>query len=116
MKVLIVDDDPAIRKLLRRFLSASPLVEATEEAKSGAEAITLLPSFKPDVVLMDSHMPEMDGVEATRQIKARWPAVVVVGLSGAAEDSLVEAGAMMTVVKGDAIGALTDLLEELAQG
>lgn len=116
MKVLIVDDDSAMRKLLRRVLSALPSVEVTKEAKSGAEAITLLPTFKPDVVIMDAQMPVMDGVEATRQIKARFPHVVVVGLSGSEDHSMVEAGAVTTLLKGDATGPLIDLLERLAHG
>ena len=116
LKVLIVDDDPTMRKLLRRVLSKSPSVEVTEEAKSGAEAMSLLPTFEPDVVIMDVNMPVMGGIEATREIKARFPHVVVVGLSGSEDESMAEAGAMTTLIKGDATGQLVELMERLAHG
>ena len=80
-------------------------VEVVGQAENGREAVDLVEQHHPDVVIMDVMMPEMDGIEATREIKERWPDVTVLGYSAAAHagsvDELLAAGATANYFKGD---------------
>ncbi len=86
VRVLIVDDQRRVREGLKALLEASsadtPIcpaeIEVVGQAASGLEAIRLAGELQPDVVVMDVRMPGMDGLEATRVIKARWPHIRVV--------------------------------------
>jgi DNA-binding NarL/FixJ family response regulator len=69
-RVLIVDDQALVRTGFRMILDAEPDIEVVGEAENGSEAIAQARSLEPDVVLMDIRMPEMDGIEATRQVVA----------------------------------------------
>jgi DNA-binding NarL/FixJ family response regulator len=69
-RVLIADDQALVRTGFRMILDAEPDIEVVGEAENGSEAVTLSRSLQPDVVLMDIRMPEMDGIEATRQVVA----------------------------------------------
>ncbi|HEY8348194.1 MAG TPA: response regulator transcription factor [Symbiobacteriaceae bacterium] len=80
MKVLIVDDHLMLRKGVLSILTNSD-VEVVGEASNGQEALELVPKLKPDLVLMDINMPVMDGVEATRKLKAAYPDLKVVILT-----------------------------------
>jgi YesN/AraC family two-component response regulator len=66
---------------MKALLATCPEVEEIREAASGKQALSLVEASQPDVVLMDVRMPEMDGLEAARIIKARWPHVKVILLS-----------------------------------
>jgi len=81
IRVLVVDDQPRARKSIKTLLATWPDAGHVREAANGREAIRLVEESQPDVVLMDVRMPEMDGIEATRLIKARWPQVKVIVLS-----------------------------------
>jgi len=103
MQILIVDDQPRARQSLKALLATWPQVKEIREAANGQEAVHLVEESRPDVVLMDVRMPEMDGLEATRLIKARWPQVKVIVLSMYADymaDALA-AGADAFVSKGE---------------
>lgn len=76
-RVLIADDHALLRAGMRAMLAGEPDVEVVGEAADGREAVELCRELRPDLVLMDVGMPEMDGMEATREIKARYPAVSV---------------------------------------
>jgi DNA-binding NarL/FixJ family response regulator len=73
IKVLIADDHRDFRRVVRDFLDHLPNVSVVGEATNGGEAIEKVEKLLPDFVLMDIAMPHMNGIEATRIIKQRWP-------------------------------------------
>lgn len=81
IRVLIVDDDPLVRSALSHFVSRDPEIEVVGEAESGLEAIAFLERDRPDVVMMDVQMPEMNGIEATAVIAERWPDVRILAVT-----------------------------------
>lgn len=118
LKVLVVDDQERARQSLRALLVTWPLAQEVKEARNGTEAVALIEQSQPDLVLMDARMPEMDGLEATRVIKTRWPDVKVILLSmynDLAQEAM-EAGADAFVGKGEAPAKLMSTLTTIAQG
>ncbi|MCG5213678.1 response regulator transcription factor [Streptosporangium sp. KLBMP 9127] len=89
VRVLVADDQTVVREGLVLLLGLLPGVEVAGAAADGAEAVRLVGSVRPDVVLMDLRMPRMDGVEATRRIRAAHPAVQVVVLTTYSDDESV---------------------------
>ncbi|MEV0228461.1 response regulator transcription factor [Nonomuraea sp. NPDC050786] len=81
IKVLLVDDHELVRKGFKLMLDAQPDLGVVGEAADGAEAVELSRALRPDVVLMDLHMPGLDGVRATELITAELPEVRVLALS-----------------------------------
>jgi len=81
IRLLLVDDDAGFRGTLRELLEQRVEAQVLGEAGSGEEAIRLTDDLRPDIVLMDLAMPRMNGLEATRQLKARWPNLVVIILT-----------------------------------
>jgi NarL family two-component system response regulator LiaR len=103
IRVLIADDHTVVREGTRRMLEQEKDIEVVAEANDGEEAVKMTTSIKPDVVLMDISMPVLDGIEATKQIKAQCPAVTILILSAYDDDqfifSLLEAGAAGYLLK-----------------
>jgi NarL family two-component system response regulator LiaR len=89
IKVLIVDDHQVVRQGLRTFLELQEDMEVVGEARGGAEAVEMVNQLSPDVVLMDLVMPDMDGVTATRHIKALAKNIKVIALTSFTEDDKV---------------------------
>lgn len=81
-KVLIVDDDEGVRLLVRAVMAVSENVLAVAEARDGAEAVSVAREFRPDVVVLDYHMPKMDGATAAGEIKRLRPDTQIVAFSG----------------------------------
>jgi DNA-binding NarL/FixJ family response regulator len=103
IKILIADDHAFVREGTRRILEQEPDLEVVAEAGDGEEAVRLASDLKPDVAIIDVAMPKLDGIEATRQIKALCPAVAVLVLSAYDDDQfvfgLLEAGAAGYLLK-----------------
>ena len=103
ISVLIVDDHAVVRQGLRTFLELQEEIEVVGEASNGLEAVEQARQLLPDVVLMDLVMPRMDGIEATRSIRAISPSTKVVVLTSFTEDEKVfpsiKAGALGYLLK-----------------
>jgi DNA-binding NarL/FixJ family response regulator len=107
-RVLIADDNMRARFGLRVLLALSPEVEVVGEAANGLEVVEQVQGRRPDVVLMDVRMPLLDGLAATRQMKARWPDIRIVLTSMVAghRAEALAAGADAFLVKGSSIEEL----------
>ena len=104
LRVLIVDDHPVFVAGLRMLLNAEERTEVVGEASSGAEAVALAAEGQPDVVVMDLHLPDINGIEATRAIAQRSPRTGVLVLTMCSDDDSVfaamRAGARGYLLKG----------------
>jgi NarL family two-component system response regulator LiaR len=118
--ILIIDDHAVVRQGVRAFLETQPDLKVVGEASSGEEGVKLAAQHVPDVVLMDLVMPNMDGVEATRQVKRVSPRTQVVVLTSYHEDEhifpAIRAGALSYVLKEISPRELTDVVRKAAQG
>ena len=100
IRVLLVEDSPVALEVLKKILQQSPQIEIVGTARSGVEALALLPQVDPQVICTDLHMPHMDGLELTVEIMDRCPLpILVISISVQAEDSqqvfrLLDAGAV----------------------
>ena len=119
IRVLIVDDRPSVRRGLRMQLMLEPDIEVTGEAASGEQVLALVQQLQPDVVLMDVKMPGMDGITATRVMRANTPlsAVVILSLYDNArlKAEAQTAGAAAFVSKHEGIDALLTAIREASR-
>ena len=101
-KIIIVDDNDLIRTLLRGILRAEDC-EIIGEARNGTLALELIEKSKPDIVLLDVLMPEMDGLETLQNIKQQYPEIIVVMITGSpSKDNVkesIDGGASGFIVK-----------------
>jgi DNA-binding NarL/FixJ family response regulator len=119
-KILIVDDHEVVRQGIRTILRARPQWEICGEAVNGKDAIDKARTLEPDVIIMDITMPEMSGIEATREItKLKLPAAVLVFTMHESKNlaaTVQDAGARGFVLKSHAARDLLDALEALLGG
>ena len=119
LRTIIADDDPLVRRLIRDTLQRAD-VTVIAEASTGREAVELALFYRPDVVVMDFMMPEMDGIEATRRIYEHDPSIRVVMLTGAGDEELglrgLRAGAAGYLSKEVELDALPRALRGRARG
>ncbi len=119
MRILIADDHALFRDSLRSLLATKD-VEVVAEARNGREAVELTRRFRPDIVLMDLAMPDVDGLAATRAISAELPDVKVVILTASSEDEdlfeAIKSGAQGYLVKDLEAKTFFALLQGLARG
>lgn len=120
IKVLIADDHTIVRSGVRLLLTAEPDIVVVGEALNGHEALELVETLQPDVVLMDITMPEMDGLEATRHIKSRYPQVQVLVLTMHRSEEyffeMLKSGASGYILKGAKTDELIEAVRIVSQG
>jgi DNA-binding NarL/FixJ family response regulator len=118
VRILVVDDHDIIRRGLKQLLTARPGWEVCAEAKTGREAVALAEQLKPEIVVMDISMPDLNGLEAARRIHKLFPKTGILILSMHFSDQLVrdivDAGARAYIVKSDADRDLVSAVEALA--
>jgi DNA-binding NarL/FixJ family response regulator len=120
IRILVVDDQKLMREGLRVLLELEPNLEVAGEAADGQAAIESYATLQPDVVLMDIRMPGMDGVEATRRLRDRWPQARVIILTTFDDDEFVfeglRAGALGYLLKDVSGQELTEAVRTVVAG
>ena len=120
IRVVLADDQELIRESLSFVLNAQTDIQMVGIAKNGREAIELVRKEKPDVILMDIRMPEVDGVECTRLIKEAYPQMKVIILTTFDDDEYVfgalRYGASGYLLKGVSVAELANAVREAARG
>ena len=119
-RVVIADDHAVVRAGLAQLLATFPEVELVGSAADGEEAVALCAERRPDVVLMDLEMPRLDGIEATRRIRAAQPDVAIVVLTSFSDRERIlralDAGAAGYLLKDAEPGELARAIEAAARG
>lgn len=117
LRVLVVDDMKLVRQTVRSLLEQSPAVGFIAEAADGVSGVESALQMRPDVVVMDVQMPRLNGVEATRQIKAVLPQTAIIGFSvlidGTTSSLMADAGACAMIPKEQAYD-LPTVIERIA--
>jgi len=120
IKILLAEDHVIMREGTREFIQREPDMEVVGEAGDGEEAIKLATELQPDVVVMDIAMPKLNGIEATKQIKALQPSTAVLILTAYDYDqyifALLEAGAAGYLLKGVRVYELIDAVRAVYAG
>jgi two-component system response regulator NreC len=120
IKLVLADDHAVVRSGLRMLLQAQPDMEIVGEAESGAEALAQVRALQPDIILMDIQMPGMNGIEATRQIKAAFGETAVLALTMHEDDQyffeMLQAGASGYLPKRAAPDELVRAIRTVSRG
>jgi DNA-binding NarL/FixJ family response regulator len=120
LRILLADDHAMLREGLRILLDSQPAMHVVGEAANGKEVIQKAGELKPDVVVMDLSMPELNGLQATELLRASYPAIRVVVLTAHEDESylaqLCKAGAMGYVLKRSAGDELVQAISMAARG
>jgi DNA-binding NarL/FixJ family response regulator len=117
VRVLLADDDSAFLESLRRLIDEQPLLGVAGTAVNGLEALELAEQVEPDAVVIDIHMPLLDGVTAVARLRRDHPNLCVIALTGDGEQRLHravrEAGADAVLLKDDFVESLMDRLRKV---
>jgi two-component system, NarL family, response regulator LiaR len=120
IRVLFVDDHEMVRIGVSAYLSAQPDIEVVGEADNGKTGVELALKLRPDIILMDLVMKEMDGIEATRQIMEQWPEAKIIIVTSFLDDEKVypalEAGATSYLLKTSKASEIADAVRATYQG
>jgi two-component system NarL family response regulator len=120
IRVLLVDDHQMMRDGLRAILDLEGDLDVVGEAANGHEALEMVKTLQPDVIVMDVGMKDLNGIEATRQIKAENPRAKVIGLSTHSDGpyviSMLDAGASGYVLKDNAVDEMRRAIRAVAGG
>ena len=120
IRVMLVDDHNVVRSGLATFLKAYEDLELVGEARNGFEAVNLCREKNPDVILMDLMMPEMDGIEATREILEDCPDIKIIAMTSFDEEELVHgvlaSGAISYLLKNVSSDALAKAIRDAVSG
>jgi two-component system, NarL family, response regulator LiaR len=120
IRILVVDDHAIIRKGMRAVLELVPDMELVGEAENGKQAVKMNLDLRPDVILMDLMMPEMDGIASIREIRAQRPESRILVLTNfAGEDMIfpaIKAGAMGYHLKDSSPEALVEAIRQVFRG
>jgi NarL family two-component system response regulator LiaR len=120
IRVLVVDDHAIIRKGIRAVLDLVPDIDLVGEAENGIQAVKLEAELKPDVILMDLMMPEMDGIACIKQIKAQQPKARILVLTNFAGEEMIfpaiKAGAVGYHLKDSSPATLIEAIRQVNQG
>ncbi|TMP90142.1 MAG: response regulator transcription factor [Verrucomicrobia bacterium] len=119
LRILLADDHKVVRQGTRALLSTVPEWKIVGEADNGRDAVSLTAELKPDIVILDIGMPELNGLDATRQIKKKLPETEVLIFTGQETEELVhdvfDSGARSYIMKTDAADHLIDALKALSE-
>jgi DNA-binding NarL/FixJ family response regulator len=120
IRILIADDHKMVREGLRLLIDSQPDMRVVGEAANGQEALAKARELKPDVVVMDLSMPELNGLQATERLRAECPGVKVVAITANEDESylrqLCKVGAAGYVLKRSAGDELVKAISQVAQG
>ena len=120
VRVLVVDDHAIVRKGIRALLATEQSIQVVGEAANGSEAVALAQSLRPDVILMDIVMPEMDGLEAIRRITEQQPEIRILVLTSFAGVDMVlpaiKAGALGYLLKDSGPQELVQAIQQVHRG
>jgi DNA-binding NarL/FixJ family response regulator len=120
ISILLAEDHKVVREGTRRLLESQSDFEIVGEASDGVEAVDLAKKLRPEMVIMDVSMPRLNGIEATRQIKAIYPNMAVLVLTGYDDDeyvfALLEAGAAGYLLKESSGEELIDAIRQVMTG
>jgi DNA-binding NarL/FixJ family response regulator len=119
IRVVLVEDNKVFREALELLLGLRSDMEVVASVPDGSDAAEVAVRVKPDVVLMDYRLPGLDGVQATRAVKAACPETAVVCLTASANlrerDALMEAGAVGCLRKDDGLDAIVAAIRDAAR-
>lgn len=120
IKIFIVDDHDMFRDGIKLLLSSNDHFEVIAEAKNGKEFVEMIPNYKPDIVLMDIAMPEMDGIEATRKAREKFTDLKVLALTMFGDEKyyyqMIQTGIKGFVLKSSGISELQKAINEVTKG
>jgi len=120
IRVVFVDDHEMVRIGVSSYLSAQPDIEVVGEADDGKKGVELVLELRPDIILMDLVMKEMDGIEATRQIIEQWPEAKIIIVTSFLDDEKVypalEAGATSYMLKTSKAGEIANAVRATYHG